>query len=200
MTTWNPADKSASILLSDGNSRFDGDSSADGGVRSTVSKNAGKWYFELKDIVALDPFGNTGVGIATAAAILANFKNGGAGNDYLMHFGDLDGDVLAVALDLDNGKVWFRKDAGDWVGDAIGDPSANTNGTSIADFIPAWATGVTEVFIGGCVGGDGSATDGMKLVTEEVGMAQAIPSGFASWDAPAAPPGPLPVQCVVVCV
>ena len=43
--TWNPSDKSANITLSGGNLVATG--VGDGAARSTISKSAGKWYWEV---------------------------------------------------------------------------------------------------------------------------------------------------------
>lgn len=104
------------------------------GVRSNYSKSSGKWYFEI----TIDSGTTHFVGIGTASAGL----NGSVGSDeYGYAYHDLDGkkyhnatpetfgntyeagDVIGVALDLDNNKLWFAKN-GVWQGS--GDPVAGT--------------------------------------------------------------------------
>lgn len=77
--TWNPSDKSAAITLSAGNLTVK-NTGADGqvGVRSTISKTSGKWYWEAK----LDSYvgdTNYAFGVANAGATLSNPYNSGGG-------------------------------------------------------------------------------------------------------------------------
>jgi len=97
---------------------------ANNGVRSNFSKSSGKWYWEITINSGTTHF----IGVATKNADLNDF----AGSDsYAWTYHDLDGkkysngggisfgdtyvagDVIGVALDLDNNKVWFSKN-GAW--------------------------------------------------------------------------------------
>ena len=104
-------------------------------VRSNFNKSSGKWYWE----VTIDSGTTHYVGVATADAFLDGF----AGSDeHAYSYHDLDGkkytngggstygdtyvagDVIGVALDLDNNEVFFSKN-GVW--QDSGDPAAGTD-------------------------------------------------------------------------
>lgn len=136
-TTWNPDDKHANITLSNGNLTATATNTALKSVRAGHGKSSGKWYWEVKIDVAASA-GHL-VGAGTSSATLDSY----VGNDvYGYSYYGLDGDkrhnsdteaygstyglnnVIGVALDLDNGKIWFSKN-GVW--QASGDPAAGTN-------------------------------------------------------------------------
>lgn len=135
--TWNPSDKGASLTLSNGN--LSANVATDWQcVRSDLSKSSGKWYWEITlDDIESGWYAN--IGIATSSASLsAEPGNDAYGWAYLMVNGqkknngsassygstcDTNGDIIGVALDLDNGKIWFSKN-GTWQNS--GDPAAGT--------------------------------------------------------------------------
>ena len=133
--TWNPDDKSSTLVLSNGNlSVLQTASNVWEAVRSTTSKSSGKWYWETTIDVASGP--DTFVGIGTASEILDYPGITSAGYGYYGSNGDkynggatsygvsyTAGDVIGVALDLDNGKIWWSKN-GAW--QAGGNPAAGT--------------------------------------------------------------------------
>ncbi len=107
------------------------------GVRSTYSKSSGKWYWEI----TIDSGTTHFVGVATGNANLDTYAGGDAyswgyhdldGEKYSngggVAFGDtyVAGDVIGVALDLENNKVWFSKN-GVWQDDGV-----PTDGTDAA--------------------------------------------------------------------
>ena len=132
--TYDALNKSANIALSNSDLTATGTSGTWKSVRATAGVAAGKWYWE----VSIDSM-TTGVmiGVGKSAASVNNYcgadANGwsygwngqkwtsGAGATY----GDTltTGDVVGVALDLDNGKIWFSKN-GVWQNS--GDPEAGT--------------------------------------------------------------------------
>lgn len=131
--TWNPSDKSANITLSNGNLTANA-TLANVGVRSVAGKSSGKWYWEIK--VTAGGSAQNMVGIGNSAAALGSpgmdangwgYKNSGekynsgAGFSYGSAWGSLD--VISVALDMDNGKVWVAKN-GTW---QSGNPAAGTD-------------------------------------------------------------------------
>lgn len=136
--TWNPLDKNAGVTLS--NENLTAQTSATGwkGVRATLSKSSGKWYFELAPVAS--PGGNYHhVGFAASSSSLSSYPGGDA-NGWGYHAVDGKkwhngssanygascgvGDVIGVAIDLDNGKIWWAKN-NTWM--ASGDPAAGTN-------------------------------------------------------------------------
>ncbi|QQG37862.1 MAG: hypothetical protein HYS26_04540 [Candidatus Kaiserbacteria bacterium] len=103
--------------------------------RSSIGPTSGKWYAEIV------PTGTTGVsgGYLIGASSVQNcilesnylaYTYAGGGNKRNSSsdsaYGDTftTNDVIGVALDLDNGKIWFSKN-GTW--QASGDPAAGTN-------------------------------------------------------------------------
>lgn len=130
VTTWNPADKAASISLSGGN-LITGHPGAfsDGIVRSTTSKSAGKWHFEVR-VTATGPT-RPGIGLANATQTLAAIL-GDVGNNSVSLFGNGDAyingvvvlagatggfdsglpKVLAIEYDADGDLVYFQLSGG----------------------------------------------------------------------------------------
>lgn len=131
--TWNPSDKDSDITLSNGD--LTATMTGFGGVRSTIGKSSGKWYFEVTvDAVASffrqvgigdnafnlnDEIGNSATGWAYNYTGVKVTNGGGAS------YGDswAAADVIGCALDMDSGKVWWRKN-GTW--QASGDPASGT--------------------------------------------------------------------------
>ena len=145
MATWNPSDKHADIVLSNGNltARIgSGDVGPYRAVRADVGKASGKWYWEVTISIGTPyPGNNSPVGVATAEAVLqatkphpgADAASYGTNRIYKFHSGtgtSYGGDgygsgdvVLGTALDLDNGKIWWSFN-GAWM--ASGNPAAGT--------------------------------------------------------------------------
>lgn len=136
--TWNPADKSASLTLSGGNLTVTYTAAGSGwnSARATIGKAAGKWYWE---VAITAQTAATDVGVGNSSATLSSYvgsdangwgyvgstgqkANSGSLAAYGASFGA--GATIMVALDMDNGKVWFGKN-GTW--QASGDPAAGTN-------------------------------------------------------------------------
>jgi hypothetical protein len=85
------------------------------------------------------------------------------------------GDIIGVACDFDNDKVWFRKaPSGNWNGQVIGsqDPANNIGGVSISSYS---ATTLGPVV---CFSGTSS-----EIFTANFGLSAfsgTVPTGFAS--------------------
>ena len=135
--TWNPSDKSANISLSNGNLTATATNTAWKSVRATEYKSSGKWYWEITIDVAAD--NNHILGVGTSNANIGSYAGsdvysygyrGTTGQKYhngsAVAYGNTFtiGDIISVALDLDNGKIWWAKN-GTW--QASGDPGAGTN-------------------------------------------------------------------------
>jgi len=105
----------------------------------TIGVSSGKWYFEFvtSSITGVGG-GQFSVGVATVSASY-NSNNFTSGNGWLYYgtngnkynsggaaYGSTFGvnDVIGVAFDVDNGKIWFAKN-NTW--QASGNPSAGTN-------------------------------------------------------------------------
>lgn len=131
---WNQLDKGAGIALSNGN-RTD-TASAAATVRATIGKSSGKWYWEINADAALNDslygVANASAGLAIALGLDANGWSyySASGNTYnnlvATAYGALwtTADKIMVALDMDNGKVFFGKN-GVW--QASGNPATGAN-------------------------------------------------------------------------
>ena len=132
--TWNPSDKHVDITLSDGDLKAAATTSQWRAVRGTVGLASGKWYYEVTYATS----GNYGlVGVASAAVSLADrigvsatgwgnqsngfFMNNNATKTGVTHAST---NVVMVAVDLDNGKIWWGLN-GTWYGS--GDPATGAN-------------------------------------------------------------------------
>ena len=129
----NPLDNLFSnATFSEGNLQYS--SSRYASPTSTFGLTKGKWYFEIKCVSAAGTGGFVGITSATATAtnfefgntgggragyVYANnggvYGNGGtlAGAGVFAEFGDDDNDLLMMAADLDNNKIYFGKN-GTW--------------------------------------------------------------------------------------
>ena len=134
--TWNPIDTGPSSL-SQGNLRVQTTNHND--TSGTFKfPSTGKWYYEIyfitrgssyMGIIPIRYTNNEGTWDTSALAFRAD-----NGNKYSYHSGGWqsesygsafsNGDILQVAVDMDNGKLWFG-DSGTWI--ASGDPGAGSN-------------------------------------------------------------------------
>jgi len=145
--TWSESDKNINISLSDENLTCTATNTAWKSVRATGNKGSGKWYWEVMITVAATTYQITGamtndgslnsyVGSDTNgygyAGQTGNKWHNGSDTAYGDTFGL--GDIIGVALDLDNGEIYFSKN-GVWQNSS--DPVARTN--------PAF-TGLSGVF------------------------------------------------------
>lgn len=117
--TWNPSDKNANIVLSGGNLIATDGSDAWSGVRANIGVSTGKWYWEITITLLSNDFM---VGAARAAQSLSNDGTGSQAYSYYtaltshykvyasnVSYGAAfaTGDVVGIALDLDNGTIEF---------------------------------------------------------------------------------------------
>ena len=140
--TLNPSDNYwANSTFSEGNCKMVTAASGYGYPRSTIGLSTGKWYFEAK---ASDLSGNLFVGIVSTANNGTEQEVGYHANDYGYKFTSgairtagsetsygnsiSTSDILGVAIDLDNNKLYFSKN-GTFQNSA--DPVSGSNGFSI---------------------------------------------------------------------
>lgn len=183
--TWNPADKTAAMTLSNGNlTAFSSDGSAVG-TRSTTSHSSGKYYWEVT--VNHDGGGfdvNIGVANGSASLVSANANNILCfnGNGQVWVAGSLTfnygtaisnvGSPLQLALDAGNMLFWVRGDIGtQWNSNGTANPATGVGGQPV----PAGA-----VFA--CCGMGVVAANG--TLTANFGGTSYVnspPAGFGNW-------------------
>jgi len=192
--TWDAA--TATATLSGGNlvATSTGTTSPEQGVKvaNSAAKMAGKHYFEI-GLTALTAGSARGVGIATFASSYTSGGVGGlavVGTACVVSNGNIcsngvgalgnigarsAGNVIGIAVDLDNRKIWFRvAPAGNWNGNVANNPATNVGGI----VVPVGAMVPFATF------GGSSGTAG-NVYTANFGSAAftgAVPSGFtAGW-------------------
>jgi hypothetical protein len=135
--TINPLDKDSNVVLADGNLTTSPPSANNKGFRSTFAVSQGKWYWEVK----WNSGGGTAIiGIADDAYATSNYLgstskswgyynsgdyyNNASTNSYGNSF--TSGDIIGVALDADNGYLYFSKNG---TFQNSGDPTSGATGT-----------------------------------------------------------------------
>lgn len=148
--TWNPADKSSGLLLSNGNLKAVGSTIAgtSDGVRGNIAVVSGDKKFWSLAITNLGSGGaQINAGLANATANLINSfgsdtnsvawvfsstgvseidENGGTVSS--IPTAPVTGDVVDIAVDYSNHKIWWRKNGGNWNNNATHNPATNTGG------------------------------------------------------------------------
>lgn len=188
-TTLDSGNKDSSITLSNGDmSATQADAGSWGQVASTVGWAAGKWYWEWVTTTHVG-VNNTMVGCGPVDAAVTSFPGGEAasygyfesnGQKYNSGSGSAYGDtytteVIGVALDMDNGKVWFSKSD---VWQASGNPGAGTNEafSGLSGTVYAWV-GLNQTNAAGTINFGATPFSGT------------VPSGFLGPDAVSRRPG-----------
>jgi len=135
--TWNPADKSADITLSNGNLTASSVINSTKIVRATTGISTGKWYFEFDYVTFPYAYGEATFGVAQSghslSAYLGEQSTGWGWNDYGETYNNgfvasyglpgYENAVVMCAVDMDNGKIWWGLD-GTWF--ESGNPAAGT--------------------------------------------------------------------------
>lgn len=178
-TTWNPSDKGAAVTLSNGNLTA-AYGSGTGAARATTSKSSGKWYWECTYGGNPD---NGQLGISDGSANVSTFADSTHSNVYYAGTGGFygsgtaygatytAGDIIGVALDMDNGKLFFAKN-NTWQNS--GDPVAGTN---------AAKTGLSGSWFPSCFLGVGSANAASYTVNfGATALTYTAPTGYSTID------------------
>ena len=134
------------------------------GVPSTFAVSKGKWYFEMETtnqyILIGTGSADTGqtewaeltsiANPSTKAKMMYGYNGGIYGYNsstdawqYGFYFGFGNTDIVSVAVDLDNGHMYFRKDGAAWTDS--GDPTSGSTGTGAIDL--PWYDTESTVFI-----------------------------------------------------
>jgi len=180
--TWNPDDAHAYISFTNGNLNFTQSNGGYVSARSYKLVTSGKWYWEHTIVGTRDQM----IGIADSNSSLSlgvgrdpaaeswgwrGYYNPGSlfYHDSSINYGSQwsVSDIISVALDMDNGKVWFAQN-GSWV---TGDPALGTS--------PA-ASGIS-----GEIYAMASVTNSPSQISVNFGnssFTHSIPSGFSAFD------------------
>ena len=169
--TLNPLDAGSEGTLSEGNTKYTGGTTSGSGelqmAGGTFGVSNGKWYFEVKRGA-----NDSAIGIYAAEHGTVNigynnpFVSGWNGYSHFVYTSDgnarsgnantsyggavHDGDIIGVALDLDNGAIYYS-DNGTWMDS--GDPTSGASKTGAASNFP---TG-PDTWILGFIGDGASA-------------------------------------------
>lgn len=182
VTTWDSANKSSLIALSDGDKTAinDGGAGLNHWARATTGKTAGKWYFEVQIGTSI------GCGVGICNEDKSNFEGGWPdlwvcilnSNDMadgnIGITGILNGTascVLGVAVDIDNHKIWFAANNA-WAGD----PEAGTG-----YFESTWPHDGTTMYP---VCAPNYTTESHTIECNPYSIVYSPPSGFLAWDDP----------------
>ena len=164
--TLNPVYKAASQpTFSNANLTVAGNTANYQNSYSTIAVTSGKWYAEI--VVTGTPNSANMIGVSNqiqlnymcSNADILGTGSGGTGYGYYIHDGRkytagtasaygnsiASGDIVGIALDLDNGKIWFSKN-GTW--QASGDPAAGTNAAFTGIASDTWSIGSTSYSTG----------------------------------------------------
>lgn len=172
------------VTLSNGNLTATHSATAgNSGVRVGTALNTGKYYFEMKRIVAAsgDVYGLcapantynqvlTGNATVVMVALNGNINVAGVASGSLGAFAA--NDVAGIAIDIGAGLVWARKNAGNWNNSGTANPATGVGGFAIA---AGTALAPVAAF------GTGAGTESCIANFGATAYANAAPAGFGSW-------------------
>jgi hypothetical protein len=155
--TWNPLDNYyGEGTTSEGNTRYTTGSTNQAPIPATIGVSNGKWYWEVKFVS--DTGGYAMIGIASSQTT-ANNELGHNSTDYAYVSGTgqyrnndgytsygntyTTGDIIGIALDLDNNKLYFSKN-GTWQNS--GDPTSGSSGTGAISITASASTSLGNYF------------------------------------------------------
>ena len=167
--------------------------------RSTIGMSAGKWYMEFK-ATSIPEHGYFGICVDGPDDNTTFLTNGGRndhveygyktsdGNSYTntgsSSYGDTydDGDIIGVALDLTNNKLYFSKN-GTWQNS--GDPTSGATGTGAISITAAASNGFGEYFFccaDGTSGTSGTFEANFGNPTFSISSSQADDNGYGNFE------------------
>jgi glucose/arabinose dehydrogenase len=196
-STWNAADASPTIALSNNNLTAKSSTAIAQAVRSTTSRTSGKLYFE---VVANTITNDFTIGLASSTFALNSLGQLGSGGPPSIGYypvspaqsvyvnnvqviggvtADSSGAVLSVAVDFGAQLIWITSPAqraagNNWNDSPSASPASGTGGVSFSSI------GGSPWFV--CFGDD----NGGATATVNFGQSafnQPVPSGFTGWDA-----------------
>lgn len=149
--------------------------------RTVVGKTAGKFYMEATFDELTGSF--IGIGLGDGTAAVSNFYGADTHGLLLANNGQVftggavlttiqttaEGAIVGVAIDIDNRRIWFRTNGGNWNNSGTANPATNTGGI-------AFNAGMTGTFYVGA----GVQTSPNDQMTVNFGptFAYTAPSGF----------------------
>jgi hypothetical protein len=187
-TTWNPADTSSGMVLSNGDLTVTHEG-ASGWLfsQAIASSDAGKYYFELTiDVFGAsgdttpgitgdtDPTSRLGDNSASVGLLLSSktIRCGGADIATVSAVNFVNGDVIGMAFDLTNKLVWANVNGGIWNNSATADPETGTEGGTFAALhSPPWLPTIVQYWINSAFTANFGATP----------YAGTPPAGFGNW-------------------
>ena len=157
--TFNSVSNNSSVTFVNGNTTVSSASTSWKRAIAGLGNNSGKWYWEVKRASSGTPYIKAGMieelgqtanmpshehhadnaygwawyvnggtlELRTNQAVISGFSQSDLGNTTIAN-----GDIICVALDLDNGRLHARKNNGSWF--KSGNPTAGSGGYSIANF------------------------------------------------------------------
>src|SRR5262245_40488948 len=142
-TVWNASDLSSVTLDA---TALIATATAQGGVRAVTGSTTGKDYFEF--FINQSVNGNSGIGIASASAVLSNVGPTStnacvvypSGNVWLNNacsgksIGSISANsAICIALDLNIYQIWLRNGAsGNWNGSSANNPATGVGGIALS--------------------------------------------------------------------
>lgn len=181
-TTMDPANKHASITLSNGNLTATGTTTADVSAYSTASHLSGKFYVEVTATTVTRGF----VGIQKTSEPVGNFPgiNGNGiscvndGTQFVVNgFPSVgattvftNGAVVSLAVDLDAKLIWQRVGAGNWNASGTANPATGVGGVTISAVGPFWFALVA-----------GNTATSLTVNFGATAFTQTPPVGFGTW-------------------
>lgn len=186
-TIFNNGFKGSTVALSNGGLTATVGTSANTEVaRSIVSNSTGKYYAEFKVVAAANP-GNNTLGIINGTGSLEQYVGRdlnsigvdvGTGAVFINAASvatvssSVVGDTICTAVDLTNGKIWFRTNGGNWNNNGTANPATNTGGISLSTL------NAGPYFAGVAMA---TNTDSFTANFGATPYANAAPSGFGNW-------------------
>lgn len=148
-TTFNPSDKAANISLDATNLIVTNAVASNANVRSIASHSSGKYYCEAT-ITQESTNYTHGIGVANSGASLTAGPGSPDTNSVCYYNGDSNvysgnvnrgslgasytfGDVVSMAVDIGNNRIWYRINGGNWNGSGTNDPATNVGGKDISN-------------------------------------------------------------------
>ncbi len=211
-TTWDPSHTAAAITLSNGNKTGTTTSTGSLSTHSTnaYAGNSGYLlYFEVTATTVLTAGNTWGVGICSTGSPTGSFPGGSAvagmgfyqnGKTFVAtalqstYFTFVSGDVIGVAVDFGNEKIWFTKNGTTWNNDVIGNqnPATNTGGFRPAAWgTPGTGNGANPFVTSGVFnnvvinwGSTGSNGNVGILNGGSSAFSYTLPLGYSAWDSP----------------